>query len=157
MKKRLRIKRKAAIAALLYNRNVKTLTVPAATDRLGEVTAFIDAFLEEHGCAPKTQMQIDLSAEEIFTNIASYAYPDRDGTAQIRLSEAAGVVTLVFTDSGLPYDPLQGREPDITLSAEDRPIGGLGIMLVKKNMDAVFYRYVNGKNVLTLKKRIRPF
>ena len=134
--------------------NEKTLTVPAVTDQLDEVTAFIDAFLEERGCSMKTQMQIDLSVEEVFVNIANYAYPDKEGDAQIRLSEADGVVTLVFTDSGIPYDPLQREDPDVTLSAEERKIGGLGILLVKKNMDEVSYSYENGRNVLNLKKRI---
>ncbi len=133
----------------------KTLTVPADTNRLGEVTAFIDAFLEEHGCSMKTQMQIELSVEEVFVNIANYAYPDKAGEAQIRLSEADGIATLVFTDAGVPYDPLQKEEPDVTLPAEERQIGGLGIMLVKKNMDEVLYSRENGKNVLTLRKRIR--
>lgn len=134
--------------------NEKTLTVPAVTDRLGEVTAFVDAFLEELGCSMKTQMLIDLSVEEIFVNIANYAYPDKEGNAEIRISEADGVATLVFTDAGVPYDPLQKEDADVTLSAEERPIGGLGILLVKKNMDEVSYSYENGRNVLTLKKRI---
>ena len=134
--------------------NEKTLTVPAVTDQLDEVTAFIDAFLEERGCSVKTQMQIDLSVEEVFVNIAHYAYPEKEGDAEIRLSEADGVVTLVFADAGIPYDPLQREDPDVTLSAEERKIGGLGILLVKKNMDEVSYSYENGRNVLTLKKRI---
>ena len=130
------------------------LTVPADAEKLGEVMAFIDTFLEAHDCPPKAQMQIDLSAEEIFVNIANYAYPDGPGDAQIRLSEENSVVTLIFTDSGIPYDPLQKAEPDLTLSAEDRQIGGLGVFLVKKNMDTVSYRYENGKNVLTMTKSI---
>ena len=134
--------------------NEKTLSMPAVTDKLSEVTAFVDAFLEERGCPGKTQMLIDLSVEEIFVNIANYAYPDKEGDAEIRLSEADGVVTLAFTDAGVPYDPLKKEDADVTLSAEDRPIGGLGILLVKKNMDEVGYSYENGRNVLTLKKRI---
>ncbi len=134
--------------------NEKTLTVPAVPDRLDEVTAFVDAFLEERGCSPKAQMLIDLSVEEVFVNIASYAYPEKEGDAHIRLSEADGVVTLVFADSGIPYDPLQKEDPDVTLSADERPIGGLGIFLVKKNMDSVSYRYENGQNVLTISKKI---
>ena len=135
--------------------NEQTLTVPAVPDRLDEVTAFIDAFLEERGCPMKTQMQIDLSVEEIFVNIANYAYPDKTGEAEIRISETNGVVSITFMDSGIPYDPLQKKDPDITLSAEERQIGGLGIFLVKKNMDETVYGYENGKNTLTVKKDLR--
>ena len=136
------------------NGTEKTLTVPAAAEKLGDVTAFIDAFLEEHGCPMKTQMQIDLSAEEIFVNIANYAYPDQPGEAEVMISEENGVITLKFADCGIHYDPLQKEMPDTTLSAEERQIGGLGIFLVKKNMDAVDYRYENGKNILTMKKAL---
>ena len=137
------------------NADETVLTAPASTKKLGEVMTFIDTFLEEHDCFPKAQMQIDLSAEEIFTNIANYAYPEKEGDVQIGLSEADGVVTLIFSDSGIPYDPLQREDPDITLSAEERQIGGLGILLVKKTMDDVRYRYEDGKNILTIKKTIK--
>ena len=134
--------------------NVKTLTVDALTENLKQVSAFVDAFLEERDCSMKTQMQIDLCVEEIFVNIAHYAYPENTGKAEICVSEADGVVTLTFMDGGVPYDPLQKKDPDTTLAAEDRQIGGLGIFLVKKNMDTVSYRYENGKNVLTMTKTI---
>lgn len=133
---------------------MQKLTVEAKADRLEEVTAFVDAFLETLDCPMKAQMQIDLCVEEIFVNIANYAYPAGGGTAEIQISAADGAVTLVFTDAGLPYDPLKKADPDITLAAEDRQIGGLGIFLVKKNMDTVSYRYESGKNVLTITKAI---
>ena len=133
---------------------MQTLTVPAARDRLDDVTAFVDGFLEEHGCSMKTQLQLDLCVEEIFVNIASYAYPDGPGEAEIRISAEDGAVTMTFLDSGIPYDPLAREDPDVTLSAEERQIGGLGVFLVKKNTDSVSYRYENGQNVLTLTKKI---
>ena len=135
------------------NESVQTLKVEASTDNLAAVTDFVDAFLEAHGCPMKAQMQIDLCVEEVFVNIANYAYSN-GGDAEIRLHAKDGEVTLTFFDTGTPYDPLAKADPDITLSAEDRQIGGLGIFLVKKNMDAVSYRRENGKNILTMKKRI---
>jgi len=139
------------------NKNIagaKTLTVEANNKKMGEVNSFIHSFLEERDCPIKAQMQISVAAEEIFVNIASYAYPDGEGDAEIRISEENGEVTMVFTDSGIPYDPLKKPDPDITLSAEERKIGGLGIFLVRKNMDSVSYKNENGKNILTVKKRI---
>lgn len=133
---------------------MQSLTVAAAVDNLDRVTAFVDAFLEERDCPMKTQMQIDLCVEEIFVNIAHYAYPDKDGEAEIRLSETDGVVELTFVDSGIPYDPLKKEDPDITLSSQERQVGGLGIYLVKKNMDTVAYRYEDNRNMLTMTKAI---
>ena len=133
---------------------MQSLTVAAAVDNLDRVNAFVDAFLEEHDCPMKTQMQIDLCVEEIFVNIAHYAYPEKDGEAEIRASETDGIVELTFIDSGIPYDPLKKEDPDITLSSQERQIGGLGIYLVKKNMDTVAYRYEDSQNILTVTKAI---
>ena len=104
---------------------------------------------------PKIQMQIDVAVEEIFVNIANYAYSPDTGPATVRLDIRDGIAVITFIDSGVPYDPLAKPDPDVTLSAEDRPIGGLGIFLVKKSMDSVSYNYESGKNVLRLKKRIK--
>lgn len=133
---------------------METIVVDARPDNLQQIMEFTDAFLETRACSMKTQMLIDLCVEEIFVNIAHYAYPDGTGTAELRLTEEDGVVTLIFMDSGVPYDPLQRTDPDVTLSAEDRQIGGLGIFLVKKNMDSVSYRYEDGKNIFTMTKRL---
>ena len=132
-----------------------SLTVPAENEKLDDVTAFVDSFLENLDCPAKAQMQIDLSVEEVFVNIANYAYGDEKGEAEITLSESDGVVTLTFRDGGVPYDPLAKEDPDTTLSVDERQIGGLGVFLVKKNMDDVKYAYENGKNVLTLIKKIK--
>ncbi len=133
---------------------MKTIVVDAIPENLSLVTEFTDAFLEALDCPMKTQMLIDLCVEEIFVNIAHYAYPDGTGFAEMRISEEDGAVTFVFIDSGIPYNPLQKTDPDVTLSAEDRQIGGLGIFLVKKNMDSVSYRYEDGKNVFTMIKKL---
>ncbi len=131
---------------------MKTLRVKAQKENLDAVNDFVDSFLEEHDCPMKTQMQIDLCVEEIFVNIALYAYADGTGDAEVQISEQDGEVTLTFLDSGIPYDPLAKADPDTTLSAAERQIGGLGIFLVKKNMDQVAYRRVQGKNIFTMKK-----
>ena len=133
---------------------MQVLNVPAKDDQLDRVTAFADEFLEALDCPLKTQMQIDLSIEEIFVNIAHYAYAGKEGDAEIRMAEADGVVTFTFIDSGVPYDPLKKPDPDVSLSAEDRQIGGLGIFMVKKSMDDMRYEYSNCRNILTLIKAI---
>lgn len=133
---------------------VQTLTVEAKDENLDQVMQFTENFLAARGCPMKIRMQLGLCVEEIFVNIAHYAYGGEAGTAEIRLDDTQAGVTLTFLDSGVPYDPLAKEDPDITLSAEERQIGGLGIYLVKKNTDAVSYRYENGKNVLVLLKKI---
>ena len=132
----------------------KTLDVPAADEKLNDVIAFMNAFLEAHDCPMKVQMQLELVVEEVFVNIAHYAYPDSAGMARLQLSARDGVLTLVFSDNGVPYDPLKKEDPDVNLPAEERAIGGLGIFLVKKTMDDMRYEYRDGQNCLTLVKKI---
>ena len=135
---------------------MKTLTVPARTDQLEVVQEFIQQELENQECPMKVQMQIAIAVEEIFVNIAHYAYKPVEGDATIRC-EAGGdplEVTIQFLDHGKPYNPLAKEDPDITLSAEERQIGGLGIFMVKKSMDSLDYEYQDGKNILTIKKSL---
>ncbi|MCR4615733.1 MAG: SpoIIE family protein phosphatase [Clostridiales bacterium] len=132
-----------------------SLVVEATTENLSQVTEFVDAVLEQNDCSPKVQMQIDLAVEEIYVNIANYAYGEKTGKAEISADCQDGVVIVVFRDSGTPYNPLEKEDPDTTLSSEEREIGGLGIFLTKKTMDSVSYEYVNGKNVLTMKKKLQ--
>ena len=133
---------------------MKQLKVKADTAELDNVLSFADTILEELGCSVKAQMQIDIAIEEIFVNIAHYAYPEAEGEAVISVEpgEGSSSVTITFEDEGIQYDPLKNEDPDITLSAEDRPIGGLGIFMVKKSMDEVSYEDKDGKNRLTIKK-----
>ena len=134
---------------------MKQIKVKADTAELDNVLSFADAILEELGCSVKAQMQIDIAIEEIFVNIAHYAYPEAEGEAVISVDSGEGPsVTITFEDEGIQYDPLKNEDPDITLSAEDRPIGGLGIFMVKKSMDEVSYEYKDGKNRLTIKKSL---
>lgn len=135
---------------------MKELELAATTENLHAVLAFVDEELEAVGCSMRSQMQIDIAVEEIFVNIAHYAYNPEVGKATIRVEvqpEPLAVV-LTFLDQGVPYDPLAKADPDVSLSAEERQIGGLGIFMVKKSMDDVQYRYENGRNILTLKKTL---
>lgn len=134
---------------------MKTLTTEAKTDRLDEVLAFVDGELEAAGCPMKAQMQLDIAVEELFVNIAHYAYVPGEGTAEIGVSvgEIPGTAEIRFTDSGMPFDPTTRADPDVTLSAEERGIGGLGIFLVRKNTDEMRYEYKDGKNVTTIRKK----
>ena len=127
----------------------------ARLDRLDEVLAFVDGILEEQACPMKTQMQLDIAVEELYVNIAHYAYAPGTGPAEIHVaSEPNRVVTVTFIDRGKPYDPLQKPDPDVTLSAKERQIGGLGIYMVKKSMDDMTYRREQDRNVLTIRKRL---
>ena len=132
------------------------LTVEARTENLEEVLAFVDRQLEALECPMRTMMQIDVSVEELFVNISQYAYAPSVGNATIQLEvqETPRAVLITFIDSGVPYDPLAKEDPDITLSAEEREIGGLGIYMVKKSMDDMVYEYKDGQNILCIKKSI---
>ena len=131
-------------------------TFPAVVESIPQVTAWVDEALEGLECSVKAQMQIDVAIDEIFGNIAHYAYPDGEGRAAVRLEfrEDDRMLSITFTDQGVPFDPLSQKEPDTTLGSEERQIGGLGIFLVKKTMDEVSYHYRDGSNILCLKKRI---
>ncbi len=134
---------------------MEKLTVEATKENLIAVNEFVETNLEKIDCPMKIMMQINVAVEEIYINIASYAYGEDTGQAEILLdTDTEGQVAVTFMDSGVPYDPLAKEDPDITLSAEERGIGGLGIFMVKKSMDDVKYRYEDGKNILTLIKKI---
>lgn len=135
---------------------MKELIVEAKTDNLDTVTAFLDEQLEGMGCSMKIQMQLDIAVEEIFVNIASYAYESGTGEAVIRISHEDNPekAVITFIDEGIPYDPLAKEDPDVSLPAEERQIGGLGIFMVKKTMDDMIYERVDGKNILTLIKNL---
>ena len=133
----------------------ETMETDAKVENLTKVLGFLDAHLERRECPMKTQMALDVAVEELFVNIASYAYPDKqDGKAWIEIREEHDPegVTVEFRDEGIPYDPLAKPDPDITLSAAERPIGGLGIFMVKKSMDDMSYEYRDGCNILTIRK-----
>lgn len=135
---------------------MKEITVPALLEKLDDVIAFVDSQLEEHDCPMKVQMQVDIAVEELFVNIAHYAYNPEIGEATVRLGVGGDPlqVTIQFLDGGKPYNPLAKEDPDVSLSAEERNVGGLGIFMVKKSMDDISYAYEAGKNILTIKKNL---
>ena len=129
---------------------------PAKTDSLSDVLAFVEQKLETFGCSMKLQMAICVAIEEVFVNVAHYAYGEKDGNVEfnISLDETTRNVTIQMVDSGVQFNPLQKADPDVTLSAEERSIGGLGIFITKKTMDQITYAYENGKNILTMIKKV---
>lgn len=132
------------------------LTVEAVVDNLEKVTSFVDERLEEVECPVKVQMKINIAIDEIFSNIAHYAYCPETGmvTVQIEFIKEPLTACITFIDQGAPYNPLSEPDPDTSLSVEERQIGGLGIYLVRKSMDDVSYEYRDGENILTIKKEI---
>jgi sigma-B regulation protein RsbU (phosphoserine phosphatase) len=128
----------------------------AKTEALSDVLGFVDQMLEKYECPMKIQTATCVAIEEVFVNVARYAYNGGDGEVEfgIGFDRASRTVTFRMTDEGIPFDPLKRADPDITRSAEEREIGGLGIFIVKKTMDTITYAYENGENILTMIKRI---
>ena len=131
-------------------------TFPAKIDALADVLGFVEQTLEGLECPMKMQIALCVAIEEAFVNIAHYAYVDGEGDMclDIGYEEESRTVTFRMTDKGVPFDPLKKPDPDVTLAADKREIGGLGIFIVKKTMDTVMYTYENGENILTMIKKI---
>ena len=131
-------------------------TFKAKTEALSDILGFVDEMLEKYECPMKIQTALCVAIEEVFVNVARYAYENGDGdvTLGIGFDEDSRTITFRMTDKGVPFDPLKKPDPDITLSAEEREIGGLGIFITKKTMDSVEYAYENGENRLTMTKKI---
>lgn len=135
---------------------MKELSIDATVENIELVTNFVNEQLEALNCPMKAQMQIDIAIDELFGNIAQYAYNPEIGpaTVSVEVAEAPLAVIITFIDGGVPYDPLAKADPDTTLPAEERGFGGLGIYMVKKSMDEIAYEYKDGKNILKIKKSI---
>ena len=135
---------------------MKSLTVPAKTECIDEINVFVGQELEAYDCPMNVQLQIELAIEEIFINIASYAYHPVEGEAEIRCEVLQDPlrVEIQFLDGGKPYDPLAKEDADTSVEALEERVGGLGILLVKKTMDDVKYAYEGGKNILTIEKNL---
>jgi sigma-B regulation protein RsbU (phosphoserine phosphatase) len=132
----------------------RELQIEARQENLDVALDFVNEELEKMQCSSKIQSQIDIAVEEIFVNIAHYAYNPETGIVIIRIAASNDEIRFEFEDTGKPYNPLEKADPDITIQTEDRPIGGLGVFMVKKIMDSVEYRYEGSKNLLTLRKTI---
>ncbi len=135
---------------------MQELDVQASDETLHTVLDAIEAYLIKNKCPDDVRTMILICAEEIYVNIAHYAYGGQSGRAvvQMEVVQDPKVCRVIFKDSGIPYNPLEKEDPDITLSAEEREIGGLGIYMVKQSMDKVEYEYKDGCNILTIEKRI---
>lgn len=135
---------------------MKELTVEATVENIDAVTEFVDGELEAVDCPMKVELQINVAIDELFGNIAQYAYDPETGPATVRVEVEKDplAVLITFVDNGKPYDPLSTPEPDVTLSAEERKVGGLGVFLVKKTMDDISYEYKDGQNILRIRKNL---
>lgn len=132
------------------------MTIDATLENIAVVTDFVNEQLEQIECPMKAQIQIDVAIDELFGNIAHYAYSPETGpaTVGVEVRENPMAVIITFMDHGIPYDPLEKEDPDVTLSLEERQIGGLGIYMVKKSMDEITYEYKDGQNILKIKKNL---
>lgn len=135
---------------------MKKLVVDATIENTSNVLSFIDEELERLDCNLIAKTKLDVAVDEIFSNIANYAYEGKGGKATIVIDYVKddNKVIIKFVDEGVPYNPLEKEDPDITLPIEKRVIGGLGILIVKKSMDNVTYEYKDNKNILIIEKII---
>lgn len=135
---------------------MKTLNIEAKVDNLSKVLSFIDEELDKSDCSIKAEMQINIAVEELFVNVAHYAYAPETGDISISIdfTDDPAAVVITLTDTGIPYNPVLKKDPDIGLSAEEREVGGLGIYMVKKSMDLLTYEHKDGRNIVTIIKYI---
>ncbi len=135
---------------------MKEIVLPAKTENIEIITDSLNEYLEENEVSMKVTLQIDVVLDEILSNIAFYAYEGREGDMSVKaeIIKDGSILRLTFTDKGIPFDPLKKADPDITLSAEERKIGGLGIFMVKKTMDSVFYERRGDMNILVVEKNL---
>lgn len=133
---------------------MKELTIIATPENVDTVIDFVDEQLDGYGCGMREKAAIDVAVDELITNIVHYAYKPDVGYATVRVDVLNDPLTVevTFIDNGKQYDPLANEDPDTSLPLEDRPIGGLGLLIVKKSMDFVSYEYKDGKNILTIRK-----
>lgn len=128
-------------------------TFVASDASFEDAMAFLEEQMDLAELPMKVSMQVSVAFEEMYVNVCHYAYPDKDGTVLVQIVAEDGVLKITLDDTGLPYDPLKKEDPDITLSAEERNIGGLGIFIVRKTMDDMQYEYKDGHNILTILKK----
>lgn len=135
---------------------MQRFTVDAAIENIPAITDFVNSQLKAHACPLQTQYEIDIAIDEIVSNVARYGYPSGKGeiTVQVQWQENPLTVVIVFIDQGIAYNPLRQKEPNLTLCAQERPVGGLGIFMVKHMMDNVQYERRGRENVLSLSKQM---
>ncbi len=137
------------------NNNTKTITLPNDVQTIPQLAEFIDQIADSNGINPSEAMSLNLAMEEAVVNVMEYAYPEgTKGDIDIAASINDDNIIFTITDSGVAFDPTAVNDPDLDKAAEERPIGGLGIHLVRQIMDTVSYERKDGKNILSLKKKI---
>lgn len=139
-----------------YGSTTAEMTVLATVANIESVTNFVNERLQKANCPQKTQNQIDMAIDELFSNIANYAYQPKTGAATVcvEVQPKPLAVIITFIDNGVPFDPLAQPDPDTTSPVSRRQQGGLGIYMVKKTMDDISYEYKDGHNILRIKKNI---
>ena len=136
------------------NSNCDEITIDATLENVPLATEFVSEKADTLPFSTKDKYQIDVAVDEIVSNVARYAYEGKEGKVTIRTETDDQSLTITVIDSGIPYNPLEKEDPDVTLSADERGVGGYGIFIVKKVMDEVTYEYRDGKNILTMKENI---
>jgi anti-sigma regulatory factor (Ser/Thr protein kinase) len=136
--------------------STQTITLTAVPENFAAAQEHVRSFLDSASCSMRTLFELDMVVEEVFINVASYAYPGSTGSVSLDLAldKEQNFLYLTFRDSGIPYDPLRKQSPDLSAPAEKRPIGGLGIFLVQKYSDSLSYEYAEGENRLTIGKKL---
>ena len=134
--------------------NEYVLRIPAKLEGMDIILAFVSLLLDTNGCSTKARTQLRMAVEEIYVNQTLYAYPAGDGWLEMRGSIENDTATFTLIDGGTPFDPLAKADPNITLSGEERGIGGLGIYMVKTMVDALEYEYRDGCNRLMMRKQL---
>ena len=133
---------------------MQSKTFAAKRENLLEINAFLEGILEGYNFDIKKQMKLALAVEELFTNVADYAYGDKEGDVEVKVGlDDEGYVFISLINGGVQFDPWEKEDPDVKLSPEDRQIGGLGIYMVKQNIDKYDYEYKDGKNIVTIYKK----
>lgn len=132
---------------------MKEIIVDAVIGNLNTVTEFVNESLKGHGVPERLQMKIDIAIDELFSNIVKYSYGDKGGKVTVRVEVDAEKASITFIDEGIEYNPLNQPEPDLSLTADDEAVGGLGIFITKKIMDDIQYEYSDGKNILIIHKK----
>ncbi|MBQ9035845.1 MAG: SpoIIE family protein phosphatase [Erysipelotrichaceae bacterium] len=128
------------------------IVVDSSIDNISKITAFVNEKLESYNTLARTRMQFDVAIDEICSNIIKHGYQNGEGKISVTVINDGTSTSLVFKDSAIPFNPVEAVDPDVTLSAEERGIGGLGIYMVKKSMDDMRYEYKDGQNILTITK-----
>lgn len=134
---------------------IKTLVLDNKVEELSKLAGYIEEFADEAGIDPSLAMSLNLALEEAATNVVLYAYPEgTHGTLEIIGEVKENILTFFLKDSGVAFDPTEKEDADVTLGIEERPIGGLGIFLIRQLMDSVSYERKDGQNILKMTKKL---